>query len=50
MEPNGLDPASAAALVVRTIHDIEQSTDEQRDALLFDLPYAAWGSEPAQNQ
>ncbi len=50
MEPNGLDPASVAALVVRTIDDIEQSTDEQRDALLFDLLCAAWGSEPAQNQ
>jgi hypothetical protein len=34
MEPNGLNPASATALVVRTIRDIEQSTDEQRDALL----------------
>jgi len=50
MEPNGLDPASTAALVVRTIEDIEESTDEERDALLFDLICAAWGSPLAQSQ
>ena len=50
MEPNDLDPVSAAALVVRVIDDIDQSSDEQRDALLFDLLCVAWGSPPAQNQ
>jgi hypothetical protein len=50
MEPNRLDRATANALVVRTIHAIDQSTDEQRDALLLDLLCAAWGSPPAQNQ
>ncbi len=49
MEPNGLDPV-CAALVVRVIDDIDQSTDEQRDALLHDLLCAAWGSLPAQSQ
>ena len=43
MEPNSLDPADNNALVVRTIHDIEQSIDEQRDALLLELLCAAWG-------
>ncbi len=37
MEPNGLDPGPAAALVVRMIDDIDHSSDEQRDALLRDL-------------
>ena len=50
MDPYGLDPLSAAALVVRVIDDVDQSSDEQRDALLADLFCAAWGSEPAQNQ
>jgi hypothetical protein len=50
MEPNGLDPRRAAALVVRVIDDIDRSSDEQRDALLHDLLYAAWGDLAAQNQ
>ena len=50
MEPNGLDPGRAAALVLRVIDDIDASSDEQRDALLHDLLSAAWGSLPAQNQ
>jgi hypothetical protein len=50
MEPNGLDPVSAAALVVRLIEDIDQRSDEQLDAVLSDLLCAAWGSPPAQNQ
>jgi hypothetical protein len=50
MEPNGLDPGRAAALVVRVIDDIDHGSDEQRDALLRDLLSAAWGSLPAQNQ
>jgi len=50
MEPNGLDPGRAAALVVRVIDDIDHSSDEQRDTLLRDLLSAAWGCLPAQNQ
>jgi hypothetical protein len=50
MEPNGLDRASTAAQVLRAIHDIDQSSDEQRDVLLFDLLCAAWGSPSAQSQ
>jgi hypothetical protein len=50
MEPNELDPGHAVALVVRVIDDIDESSDEQRDALLRDLLSAAWGSLPAQNQ
>src|SRR5262249_27900775 len=45
-----LDPITAAALVARTIDDIDASTEEQRDALLSDLLCAAWGSVRAQNQ
>jgi len=50
MEPNGLDPASAAELVVRTIDDIDRSSDGERAALLLDLLCAAWGSQAGQNQ
>ena len=50
MEPNGLDPGRAAALVVRVIDDIDHSSDEERDALLRDLQSAAWGCLPAQYQ
>jgi hypothetical protein len=50
MEPNGLDPVSTAELVVRAVHDIDHSSDEQREALLFELLCAAWGTLPAANQ
>ena len=52
MEPKDwpLDPASAAALVGRVIDDLEASTEEERDALLCELLYAAWGNVWAQNQ
>ena len=52
MEPNSwpLDPKSAAALVMRVVHDIDASDDEQRDALLADLLCAAWPSQWAQNE
>jgi hypothetical protein len=50
MEPNDLDPISAAVLVVRTVEDIDQRSDEQRDALLADLLCAAWGTPSAQDQ
>ena len=45
-----LDSLSAALLVVRTIHDIDRSSDKQRDLLLCDLLCAAWPSRWAQNQ
>jgi len=53
MEPQDcwpLDPVSAAALVVRVIDDLDTSSEEQRDALLCELLYTAWGSIWAQNQ
>jgi hypothetical protein len=52
MEPSRppLDPESGAALVVRVIDDIDESDEEQRNALLSDLFCAAWGSIRAQNQ
>jgi uncharacterized protein YbcI len=45
-----LDTVSAAMLAVRTIDDIDQSSDEQRAALLADLLCAARGSPWGQNQ
>jgi hypothetical protein len=52
MEPDiwPLDPMAAAAIVVRTIDNIDISSEEDRDALLSDLLCAAWGSLWAQNQ
>ncbi|HXW58036.1 MAG TPA: hypothetical protein VEJ23_01025 [Solirubrobacteraceae bacterium] len=53
MEQNNdcpLDPAAAAALVIRAVEDIDSSTEEKRDLLLCDLLCAAWGSIYAQNQ
>jgi hypothetical protein len=46
MDPNSwpLDPIATAALVVRTIDEIDASSEEQRDLLLSDLLCAAWGS------
>jgi len=41
---------SAAMPVMRAIDDIDQSSAEQRAALLSDLLCAAWGSAWAQNQ
>jgi hypothetical protein len=45
-----VDPTSAAELAARVIFEIDASNDEHRDALLFDLLAAAWGSVLAQNQ
>ncbi len=50
MEPHGLDPAYNAALVVRAIEDIDQSSDGQRDSLLTELLCVLWGGPPAVNQ
>jgi len=45
-----LDPTSSAELVLRVVEDIDESSEEERDALLDHLLYAAWGDPPAQNQ
>jgi hypothetical protein len=50
MEPNGLDPVYNAALVVRAIEDIDQSSDGQRDSLLTELLPRGAGAPPAANQ
>jgi hypothetical protein len=39
-----LDPVVAAAVVVRVVEDLDKSDEDQRDALLYDLVSAAWGS------
>jgi hypothetical protein len=45
-----LDPATVASVVIRTIDEIDESTEEQRDELLCALLCAAWGDLHAQNQ
>lgn len=52
MEPNDwpLDSVSTAALVVRVIDDIDESSEEDQCTLLSELSCAAWGSIWAQNQ
>jgi hypothetical protein len=52
MEPNDwpLDSVSAVALIRRVIDDIDRGGEEQRDTLLCELLYVAWGSISAQNQ
>jgi hypothetical protein len=52
MEPNDwpLDSVSAVALIRRVIDDIDRGSEEQRDALLCEFLYVAWGSISAQNQ
>lgn len=46
MEPDHqpLDPILAAALVMRVIDDIDESTQDEREALLSALLCAAWGN------
>jgi hypothetical protein len=44
------DPVQTAALVLRALDDINESSDEDRDVLLEALMCAAWGSAWAQNQ
>jgi len=46
MEPDHqpLDPIVAAALVMRAIDDIDESTENEREALLSALLCAAWGN------
>jgi hypothetical protein len=52
MEPDGwpLDGAVAAERLRNLISDIEDSSDEDRIALLSDLLCVAWVSDAAQNQ
>jgi hypothetical protein len=52
MEPKDwpLDRISAAALVRRVIEDVDCSSGEDRDDLLCELLFAAWGNDWAQNQ
>jgi hypothetical protein len=52
MEPEQLpvDPVVAAAMVVRLVDDIDNSSNEERNALLCALAEAAWGSVLGQNQ
>ena len=52
MEPERwpLDAASAAALVVRAVDDIDRRRQEETDVLLSDLLCAAWPSCWAQDQ
>jgi hypothetical protein len=45
-----LDPVSVAAHVVMVIDDIDASDDADRDAMLFALLSAAWGSAWAREQ
>jgi hypothetical protein len=45
-----LDPISAAALVARVIDDVDESTNEERDSLLSELQFVAWGNRWAQDQ
>ena len=52
MEPKiwPLDPMSSAVLVARVIDEIDEDSEEQRDDLLRELLYTAWGNLWAQNQ
>jgi hypothetical protein len=49
-ENSPLDLLSPVALVARAIQDIEESNDDCRDVLLFDLLRAAWPDPLSQNQ
>ncbi|HKH79918.1 MAG TPA: hypothetical protein VJ996_07840 [Solirubrobacteraceae bacterium] len=52
MEPRDwpLDPVAAAATVARAIEVLDASDEDERDALLYELVIAAWGSVWAQDQ
>jgi hypothetical protein len=41
---------SSAVLVARVIDEVDESSEEQRDELLSELLYTAWGNVWAQNQ
>jgi hypothetical protein len=46
MEPRDwpLDPVAAAAAVIHVVEDIDANDEDQRDALLYELVRAAWGT------
>ena len=52
MEPEQqpLDPVAVACLVTRAIEAIDESTEEQRDALLSTFLLNAWGNDSSLNQ
>jgi hypothetical protein len=52
MEPRDwpLDPGAAAAVVAHVIEDLAASNEDQRDALLYELVRAAWGTVWALDQ
>ena len=52
MEPDHqpIDPILAAALVMRAIDDIDESTEEEREALLSALLCSSWGNLNALSQ
>ncbi|HEV3046983.1 MAG TPA: hypothetical protein VGY13_06435 [Solirubrobacteraceae bacterium] len=37
------EPPAAAETVVRAVRELDASTEDQRDALLYDLVSTAWG-------
>jgi hypothetical protein len=39
-----LDPMATEAVVVRVIETLDESDEDQRDALLYDFVSAAWGT------
>jgi hypothetical protein len=45
-----MDPAAAALLVLHARHDIDESSDRERELLLSTLMEAAWPTCWAQNQ
>jgi hypothetical protein len=49
-ESGPLDSLEIFALVLRAVRDIDTSSDERRDVLLFDLLCSAWPEPVAQNQ
>lgn len=52
MEPKDwpLDPVAAAAAVSLVIEDLDVSSEDQRDALLYELIRTAWGTVWALDQ
>ncbi|HSZ15308.1 MAG TPA: hypothetical protein VK790_14835 [Solirubrobacteraceae bacterium] len=52
MEPRDwpLDPVAAEAAVVRAIEDVDRGSEDERDALLYELVRTAWGTVWAQDQ
>jgi hypothetical protein len=52
MEPRDwpLDPVATAAVVAHVIEDIDACSEDQRDALLYELVRAAWGTLWASDQ